>query len=245
VETSIKSPQETGRRRRPASIPAPGWVSVSIKVFNGICAIAGFVTVLETLFRNTLVWASAAVGILSVIIWWTRPHLGQRGLSWKLGIDRVSMGMVCICATVVLIHLFVPPGYVFASAAARPVRVTIDGKVDGYIQYPDTFSGVAANLKPGQVVWTFNQSVTGRQSSTAVYPNSGPCMVGGGRWTCKLWIGAAKDTGAYKVCVAVLDPPLAMQIVQGFRGDAQNYHLPLSSLPVIKDNGRDCNVFRR
>ena len=62
-------------------------------------------------------------------------------------------------------------------ATQGPESVTINQPSSGTIHWADNYSGGVVNLQPGQLVWTFNQTVTGNSISSSVYPNSGPCTV--------------------------------------------------------------------
>ena len=85
-----------------------------------------------------------------------------------------------------------------------------------HVTNPITISGPASGLKAGQMVWTFNQP----DGAGPYFPNSGPCPVSNGVWTCKgIWIGPSGDAGkgSYKLAAVVVSEQEAFDIVEHLR----------------------------
>jgi hypothetical protein len=57
--------------------------------------------------------------------------------------------------------------------------------------------GESKNLRPGQLIWTYNQPIHADGSKGPLYPDPGPCPVGpDGGWTCDAgFAGEAKSRG--------------------------------------------------
>lgn len=133
--------------------------------------------------------------------------------------------------------------------------MTITSPLTGIINYPDSYSGKAFNLRPGQLVWTFNQPVnTGTGAiDQATYPDSGPCDVNYSRqlWVChKVYIGRVQDTGTYRVCVAILNTTQAFEVVTLLKDTKAPRKLGLkfsflSPPPYIHDHTPACMSARR
>src|SRR5712692_4918148 len=62
-----------------------------------------------------------------------------------------------------------------SSTPLGPASLTINQPSTGDIHWKDNYSGEAMSLRPGQLVWTFNQTVAGGSISDKVYPDTGPC----------------------------------------------------------------------
>lgn len=141
------------------------------------------------------------------------------------------------------------------SASPTPLGaaiLTIDEPTTGDINYQDSYSGKALNLRPGQLVWTFNQTVSGGKVSDKVYPDTGPCTVDYSRqeWACtgadEVYVGSKPpDHNTYMVCAAIIDAQTAFAIVDDLRSGKKDFSMPLSSLPSIQDGGPSCMSVHR
>lgn len=85
-------------------------------------------------------------------------------------------------------------------------------------------SGPVSGLKRGELVWTFNQPLFPKGGNHLYYPNTGPCAVAAGTWTCNdIDIGGAGDEitkkglGKYRVWVVVVSEQDAFGIVTHIR----------------------------
>jgi hypothetical protein len=76
-------------------------------------------------------------------------------------------------------------------------------------------SGAVYNLKPDQLVWTFNQPL-----GSSYFPDSGPCPVSGNTWQCNgIYIGndGAAGIGVYRIWAVVVNDQDAFNIVNELR----------------------------
>jgi hypothetical protein len=129
-----------------------------------------------------------------------------------------------------------------------PASLTITQPLTGDIHWKDNYSGQAINLQPGQLVWTFNQTVTGGNISDKVYPDTGPCMVDytHQQWACTgVYVGSESDNKTYMVCAAIIDSKTAFAIVDDLRSEKKDFSIPLSSLPSINDKPPSCMSVHR
>jgi hypothetical protein len=132
-----------------------------------------------------------------------------------------------------------------SKGSANPASVTIDPPSTGTIHWADNYSGDAVNLQPGQLVWTFNQTVTGDSISASVYPNSGPCNVDYSRhrWACNhIYVGTSGDKKKYRVCVAILSDSNALEVVNMLRTSEKKNSVWWFTTPppYIHDNTPAC-----
>jgi hypothetical protein len=83
-------------------------------------------------------------------------------------------------------------------------------------------SGRVSNLRPGEMVWTFNAP---QSQGGAYYPNTGPCPVTGGVWTChNIYLGPAATpqnprlgNGNYVIWAVIVSDSDAFDIVTHLR----------------------------
>jgi hypothetical protein len=96
---------------------------------------------------------------------------------------------------------------------------------DGVIGQVVALSGTVYNLKPGEMVWTFNEP-TGRQAGAgSIYADSGPCTVSGNTWSCNdIYIGETPTTadpklgqGSYIIFAAIISDQDAFTLVNDLR----------------------------
>lgn len=81
------------------------------------------------------------------------------------------------------------------TSAANPPTISFSDQQPGDGAHVDRLvpilSGSVSDLQPGQMVWTFNASMS---NPTLLYPNLGPCPVDGNTWTCNdIYLGQDKD----------------------------------------------------
>jgi hypothetical protein len=182
---------------------------------------------------------------------------------WKLDagwatVISAAIGAVALIAVAFFAGTNVPASTSMSSspsASRSPVSVTINPPLTGDISHLDSYSGNAINLAPGQLIWTFNQSVNGKTGSISprTYPDTGPCLIDYSKqtWTCSnIYVGNVNDTGIYHVCVAVLTAPDAFAVVSLLRNTLANastgYKFWLSSPPYyIHDNTSACMSVHR
>ena len=129
------------------------------------------------------------------------------------------------------------------SASLGPEVLTINQPPSGDISWKDDYSGKAMNVRPGHLVWTFNQTVTNGKVSSKVYPDTGPCMVDYARqqWACSgVFVGSKADNKTYMICAAIIDASTAFTIVDDLRSGAKDFSIPLDNLPSIHDGTSSC-----
>jgi hypothetical protein len=88
---------------------------------------------------------------------------------------------------------------------------------DSNIPWTISLSGPVSGLRGGQVVWTFNESLA---EPRVYYPNTGPCSISTGTWTCPiLHIGAKgrAGIGKYRIWAVVVSSSDAFKIVDELR----------------------------
>jgi hypothetical protein len=112
---------------------------------------------------------------------------------------------------------------------------------NGIIGQVVNLSGTVYNLKPGQVVWTFNQPISGQAASSGFFADTGPCAVTGNTWSCSnVYIGispTAKDSkagqGTYLIWAVILSDQDAFNIVNDLRCNSTPSHScpTISALP--------------
>jgi hypothetical protein len=165
----------------------------------------------------------------------------------------VDPGLAAIVAAVAAALIGVGGGLLGRVTAPTPsnepqgtARVTITPPANGDIRHKESYSGRAVNLRPGQLVWTFNQSVGTNGPSDRVYPNSGPCTVDYKNhvWSCRdIYVGELKDTRPFMVCAAIISDSQALQIVNKLR--THDIWFSLSDLPYITDRTPECMPVHR
>ena len=119
------------------------------------------------------------------------------------------------------------PASTASKSAEGPTSVTITPPESGTIHHLDSYSGKVYNLRLGQLVWTFNQSVARKTGSISpvTYPDSGPCVVNYSKrtWACdNVYVGSTNDTGMYRVCAAILSSSDAFAVVDLLRNTLAN-----------------------
>lgn len=112
--------------------------------------------------------------------------------------------------------------------SSAPVQVVLDpiqnpsdgSSINGYVD----ISGSVSGLKPGQMVWTFNEPYNSQGNPSGSYfPNTGPCEVSGDTWHCShIAIGAVgggpiAGLGRYRIWAAVVSDSDAFSIVTAIR----------------------------
>jgi len=127
--------------------------------------------------------------------------------------------------------------------------LTINEPPSGNIAWKDNYSGAATNLQPGQLVWTFNQTVKAGNISDKVYPDTGPCTIDYAhqQWTCtRVFVGSPPpDHNTYVVCAAIIDTQTAFAIVDDLRSGKKDFSMPLATLSSIHDGGPACMSVHR
>jgi hypothetical protein len=181
---------------------------------------------------------------------------------WSIDVGWATLIAGALSALAVLAASFYAGTRVPASAPAAPpalttaqgpARVTINLPLTGDIHHLDSYSGKALNLKPGQLVWTFNQSVSKDGSfSTNTYPDSGPCMIDYKQrtWSCPhIYVGNPNDNGTYRVCAAILNASDAFTVVELLRNtlaSVRGYKFWFTSPPsYIDDKSPSCMSVHR
>jgi hypothetical protein len=105
-----------------------------------------------------------------------------------------------------------------SDASHGAASVTITEPPSGDVRFNTNLSGNVSKLQRGELIWTFAQPVNNDGSfSPDTYPTTGPCTVNytKGTWICSnVYIGDAKDSGAYRVCAAIVNSPNTFIIVQ-------------------------------
>lgn len=175
-----------------------------------------------------------------------QPALKSKGRKLK-----VDPGIAAIIAAVIglggiFLGRVTAPAPGTSNSSQGATSVTINSPVNGDISYQDSYSGNVANLRPGQLVWTFNQPVGQTGPGESVFPNSGPCAVNYSNhtWICRdLYVGTFKDSRTYMVCAAVISTSEALQIVNQLR--STQIWLPLASVPYVTDHSPECMSVHR
>ena len=85
-------------------------------------------------------------------------------------------------------------------------------------------SGSVSGLKPGDMVWTFNEPLFPNARGGIYYPDTGPCLVQSETWTCnsvaigpKYTKDSRKVLGPYRIWAVVLDEADAFDVVARIR----------------------------
>lgn len=139
----------------------------------------------------------------------------------KLAVDP---GLAAIVAAVIAAAAGVVGGFIGnastsgpgpGSAASNPkgrivnTIVTITPPITGDIRFESTLSGHVSDLQKGNMIWTFFQVIqSSGQVDPMTYPTNGPCTVNfsKGTWACPdVYVGKQKDSGTYRICVAVIN----------------------------------------
>ena len=194
----------------------------------------------------------------------TSGQSGPKGQGkWKLDagwatVISAAIGAVALLAVAFFAGTNVPASTSTSSSSSAShghASVTINPPPTGDISHLDSYSGNAMNLAPGQLVWTFNQSVNVKTGSISprTYPDTGPCLVNYSKqtWTCSnIYVGNVSDTGTYYVCAAILTAPDAFSVVSLLRNTLANastgYKFWFSSPPLyIHDNTSACMPVHR
>lgn len=108
---------------------------------------------------------------------------------------------------------------------------------NGIIGQVVDLSGTVYNLKPGQVVWTFNQPISGPGASSDFFADTGPCAITGNTWSCSnIYIGESPTVknpkagqGTYLIWAVILSDQDAFNIVNDLRCNS----IPDHSCPTI------------
>jgi hypothetical protein len=103
---------------------------------------------------------------------------------------------------------------------------------DGTIGAVVDLSGTVHNLKPGQVVWTFNQPISGDPATGTYFAETGPCAISGDTWSCNnVYIGDAVSSadpeagkGNYLIWAVILSDQDAFNVVDELRCHSTNGH---------------------
>jgi hypothetical protein len=171
--------------------------------------------------------AAAVAGVVSAIV----------ALLAYFRVDPAHRAVRATCG-VLAIALLLGAGYLFGrrsidhpdtpkrtvSAAAtvaaqgEPTTLKLDNPPDsGTFSSPGTISGEVTNLKPRELIWTFNQPYDEHGKPVRViYANPGPCPMDGEKWQCaNVYVGdQKKDEGhTFDVWVAVVSEEQANAIV--------------------------------
>jgi hypothetical protein len=88
---------------------------------------------------------------------------------------------------------------------------------DSNIPWTISLSGPVSGLKPGQMVWTLNESL---KTPGIYYPDTGPCSVSAGTWTCTdlhIGIEGKSGLGKYRIWAVVVSSSDAFEIVDEIR----------------------------
>ena len=117
--------------------------------------------------------------------------------------------------------------------------ITLPGK-DGIIGQVVNLSGTVYNLKPGQVVWTFNQPISDQAGSSDFFADTGPCAITGSTGSCNnIYIGespTAKNPkaglGTYLIWAAIISNQDAFNIVDDLRCNSTQGH-PCPSISTL------------
>src|SRR3984893_4694575 len=114
-----------------------------------------------------------------------------------------------------------------SSSASSTTRLTIGWNIPQNGSNVGQFinaSGPVSGLKRGELIWTFNEPLFPKGGNGLYYPNTGPCVVTSGIWTCdNIDIGGAgneiakKGLGPYRVWVVVVSEQDAFDIVTHVR----------------------------
>lgn len=112
---------------------------------------------------------------------------------------------------------------------------------NGIIGQVVNLSGTVYNLKPGQVVWTFNQPISGQAASSGYFADTGPCAITGNTWSCSnIYIGESPTAenpkagqGTYLIWAVILSDQDAFNVVNDLRcNSAPSHPCPtISTLP--------------
>jgi hypothetical protein len=114
----------------------------------------------------------------------------------------------------------VPAATVRSGGVTGPALASIIPPVSGDISHRQSYSGHVENLRRGQLVWIFNQTVSGKGPSDRVCPGSGPCPVSFSQktWSCRdIYIGLPSDARTFMIFAAVISDADAAQIVAKLR----------------------------
>ena len=100
-----------------------------------------------------------------------------------------------------------------------PISTPQDGGTVG--EFVDV-SGSVSGLKAGEMIWTFNEPLSPKGGT--YYPNTGPCAVQSGKWTCNdVAIGGTYKKGeqgtlgSYRIWAVVVGEQEASDIVRHLR----------------------------
>jgi hypothetical protein len=88
---------------------------------------------------------------------------------------------------------------------------------DSNIPWEVSLSGPVSGLKPGQMVWTFNEFL---KTPGTYYPDTGPCAVNAGTWRCDhvhIGTGGKDGLGKYRIWAVVVSSSDAFKIVATLR----------------------------
>jgi hypothetical protein len=186
---------------------------------------------------------------------------GKRSLTVDVGVATIIAALIVTCGSVaggVLIGRATAPRTTPTSTTPKeangPATATITPPPTGDIPYFSTPHGHVANLQRGQLVWTFFQPVNANGSFGATtYPTAGPCAVNfaSGAWTCRdAYIGKPKDTGIYRVCVAILSFSQAYAVVKLIENSYATKKMDLpywfaAPPPYIHDDSAACTSDHR
>jgi hypothetical protein len=88
---------------------------------------------------------------------------------------------------------------------------------DSNIGWTVSLSGPVSGLRPGQMVWTFNEPL---QEPRTYYPDTGPCSVSAGTWTCDgvhIGVEGTAGLGKYRIWAVVVSTSDAFNIVNVLR----------------------------
>jgi hypothetical protein len=251
---------EGGDEETPNSDRDSGSRSKGLAIFLGIL---GFMATVATiivavnswgLLKTDLARSLTIIGILMLAATLTCVTLRFRtGKLSSTVLDMILAGGLCCCLTFVLTTVFsseTKPAILISSLGHGPASVTINLPPRLRIPLISNLSGDEKNLRPGELVWTFNQNIQGSGSgpySPTTYPDSGPCTVNyvAQTWSCRgIYIGKSYDTSYYRICVAIISTEQAIVVVNTLRKADHEIFFP-SPPNYVHDNSKACMSVER
>jgi hypothetical protein len=158
------------------------------------------------------------------------PATGLSDRRVQIFVALIAAGASIICSTITGVVTWYATRDGSSNHSASADAVPFLGPInepgsDGVIGEVVALSGTVYNLKPGQMVWTFNEPTAQQPGAGSIYADSGPCTVSGNTWSCNdIYIGESPTIadpklgqGSYIILAAIISDQDAFTLVNDLR----------------------------
>lgn len=195
------------------SDPRLATVGIFVAIIAAVAPLVGF-------HKNLAWWQSVLISILIALIlfipFWAAPNLTRQEVNTKLLLVQLVFFVIPVAVLAYQAGGWVQSKYerhatpdtVSPSTEAAVVTIRSHEWLDATGRY--RISGDVRNLRPGQLIWTYDEPISAHGGEGLLYPQLGPCPVApDNTWTCDTGFAGEPVQGRgqrFKLWAAVVDP---------------------------------------